>query len=826
MSSLAAIDEASGVAEAEAVTPVGVGVGAPSTNETCAKSEKTNADSGSQHGVLVGMSIGSASDVIDDEKVPSQSDLRSERIPSLTKLAFSAPTAGMLPFVVMFSLYGNRNYELFGASLATVSVFVSLARSFDVISDPLMAYITDSMRSKHGRRRPFMFLGSFAYAISVLMLMKPPYGDTFTISMWFGITYIIFFLASTFTTIPYYALGPELSRDSGERTTLFLIMSVFEGVGTLIAVALPLIATMQVESTRWNEWICLSELQQGKRCLDGHSCGHVWTDPSDWQGFKLNSTLRSVLASVEGVPSAFTNLRDACSEWIKSPANLTAVLGSSATPRQNQEFCNCMVTCDSACSVANERTGFEWVGIIFSVYSFVTMITCVLMVKEAGVPTSLRSPPLVPSMLSTLMNAPFRILLPAWACDAFVNAVVQTITPFFVVIVTAPKYQTKADHGRECGDPDDDSYSIWFCETAHVITVCGSALLLSAIIALPFWSILLKRVGKVNTWLLWSLTMAVSNLFFVFLGRGDVISLWIVAAINGLPLGAKFIADSILGDIIDYDQFLTGRRSEATYFMFKGFLPKIVQIPASAMPIALLGVVGYISPIGGVEQLQDRRVVWYVKGVVLSCFFVSFLAFIIKRQYPLKTPEHIKELVLGLDAHKQGREYPDPVTKIPYKPVLVSEHLQDAFWLFDHFREKRIRRMFLSPGMEWSDIEDLDPVAAFDIKAGSNKIEFYMRWQHRAASVFACVSGAATAGSMMLISNPSWSFVPTFVAVIFGISVVGCGISSLRLRASRRIMDAANNAEITAEVVSQVLQHRDDLKRLGVQSNVVKITHL
>ena len=41
--------------------------------------------------------------------------------------------------------------------------------------------------------------------------------------------------------------------------------------------------------------------------------------------------------------------------------------------------------------------------------------------------------------------------------------------------------------------------------------------------------------------------------------------LWIVAALNGIPLGAKFIADSILSDIIDYDEFLTGQRSQATY---------------------------------------------------------------------------------------------------------------------------------------------------------------------------------------------------------------------------------------------------------------------
>ena len=50
-------------------------------------------------------------------------------------------------------------------------------------------------------------------------------------------------------------------------------------------------------------------------------------------------------------------------------------------------------------------------------------------------------------------------------------------------------------------------------------------------------------------------------------GAGDV---WLcigICFINGLPMGAKFLADMILADVIDYDEFMTGRRTEATYTM-------------------------------------------------------------------------------------------------------------------------------------------------------------------------------------------------------------------------------------------------------------------
>ena len=45
-------------------------------------------------------------------------------------------------------------------------------------------------------------------------------------------------------------------------------------------------------------------------------------------------------------------------------------------------------------------------------------------------------------------------------------------------------------------------------------------------------------------------------------------------------------------------------RPAATYTMFKSFLPKICSIPAAAVPISLLGSVGYLSPINGVNQVN------------------------------------------------------------------------------------------------------------------------------------------------------------------------------------------------------------------------------
>merc|ERR1719433_2326014 len=114
---------------------------------------------------------------------------------------------------------------------------------------------------------------------------------------------------------------------------------------------------------------------------------------------------------------------------------------------------------------------------------------------------------MVPAMLGTLANAPFRILLPAWACDSFCNAVVQSLTPYFVSIVTAPFSMTLAEHNVDCSASDTPTYTVWFCDTQTVIAGCGVAVLVAAIAALPVWNFTVDRAGKVRAWWIWSLTM-------------------------------------------------------------------------------------------------------------------------------------------------------------------------------------------------------------------------------------------------------------------------------------------------------------------------------
>ena len=83
------------------------------------------------------------------------------------------------------------------------------------------------------------------------MLWIPPEGmDTMALNHWFGLTYMCFFFAETFTSIPYYALGAELTDSYQERNSVYFWQNGFGQVGTLVGMMLPAGIIIMTEDER------------------------------------------------------------------------------------------------------------------------------------------------------------------------------------------------------------------------------------------------------------------------------------------------------------------------------------------------------------------------------------------------------------------------------------------------------------------------------------------------------------------------------------------------------------------------------------------------
>jgi len=134
---------------------------------------------------------------------------------------------------LFFLFVPDKKHALVPASL--FGIYFMLGRVTDAVTDPLIGYWSDHLKSKRGRRIPFILWGLLPFALVYFLLWTPPIGH----EHWINSVYIIimiqlYFILYTVVITPYLALIPELSSDLKERINITTMQAVFVMIGTLI----------------------------------------------------------------------------------------------------------------------------------------------------------------------------------------------------------------------------------------------------------------------------------------------------------------------------------------------------------------------------------------------------------------------------------------------------------------------------------------------------------------------------------------------------------------------------------------------------------------
>ena len=104
-----------------------------------------------------------------------------------------------------------------------------LPRIFDAFIDPIMGFISDNTRSKWGRRRHYVFIGAIIMGLSFVVMWQL-YRES---GVQYNFTYFllwsfVFYLGLSIFSVPYVAMGYEMSDDFHERTS---IMAISQWIG-------------------------------------------------------------------------------------------------------------------------------------------------------------------------------------------------------------------------------------------------------------------------------------------------------------------------------------------------------------------------------------------------------------------------------------------------------------------------------------------------------------------------------------------------------------------------------------------------------------------
>jgi Na+/melibiose symporter-like transporter len=173
---------------------------------------------------------------LDDSSVAAAAPtVAADRVPFKIKLFYgigdlgSGLMGGASAYVVFF--YN----QVMGLSAVWVGVAMFAGLYVDAVVDAVVGSLSDTTRTRWGRRHPYIFIAAIPIALSFFLTFSVPPGlPHWALMGWMIVTTLLWRISGSFHVVPYWALGAELSRDFHERTIvganrIFFMYAGFSG---------------------------------------------------------------------------------------------------------------------------------------------------------------------------------------------------------------------------------------------------------------------------------------------------------------------------------------------------------------------------------------------------------------------------------------------------------------------------------------------------------------------------------------------------------------------------------------------------------------------
>lgn len=164
-----------------------------------------------------------------------------DRLPFFTKAAYSLGTAVDMWGLWLYPAVAFAVFNLYlGVEPWLVGLALTLIRIWDAFADPIMGWLSDNLRSRWGRRRPFILIAGIlsGLCLPVLFLISPSWASIkflgVSVVFWYMLvsTMVYMPIVSAFT-VPYYSLGAEMSPCYEERTSIMSYRSMTQKISEL-----------------------------------------------------------------------------------------------------------------------------------------------------------------------------------------------------------------------------------------------------------------------------------------------------------------------------------------------------------------------------------------------------------------------------------------------------------------------------------------------------------------------------------------------------------------------------------------------------------------
>ena len=101
------------------------------------------------------------------------------------------------------------------------------------VNDPIMGMIVDNTRSRFGKFRPWIFIGTILNSVVLFLLFRKPDLEGTSLYLYYSVMYILWGMTYTIMDIPYWSMIPTLATTKEDREKISVVPRIFASLGGL-----------------------------------------------------------------------------------------------------------------------------------------------------------------------------------------------------------------------------------------------------------------------------------------------------------------------------------------------------------------------------------------------------------------------------------------------------------------------------------------------------------------------------------------------------------------------------------------------------------------
>jgi glycoside/pentoside/hexuronide:cation symporter, GPH family len=463
---------------------------------------------------------------------------KADKVPALQKFGFGL---GSIHDMWGHWLYTGLAFMVFNVQLGVSPKWISRALLFklvfEAVWDSVFGWWSDNTRTRFGRRRPFILVGSILSGLCLPLLFMVQPGWTETQYFWFIVaSFAVYVPIMSCFYMPFQSLGAELTPDYHERTNVGAVRSAMQKVPEVAMFAAAAFATAGV-------WVGATVENAPERLLilarqTTTWFGDVFASLFTFDFARIGVLMKTLFGWVPSAPDAKPNI-------LLGAQSYFVVLGSI------------MVVAGIVMFFLIRERYYDKV---------VLRQTEKISIKE--------------TLWQTLSCRPFRANLSMALAYGIGTSMVGTLGLYATLY-----YVCKGDVAA------GGTWNFWMGLSGMVLGLCG----------IPVYAFAARRLGKRHAMIFVQLSAIAVFVGTWWLYNPAIQWLQIFASglIAFTSAGFWMLYGSITADIIDYDELETGKRREGSFSACGSWIMKVGMGLGNWASGEILDATGFDASLGG-----------------------------------------------------------------------------------------------------------------------------------------------------------------------------------------------------------------------------------